>query len=310
MGRATVADIKGKGVSKLDKETKANTEDTNKVSNTNKNKITTSSDSRGKKSRRRLRKTMTLPASAVVHPVQRLFNACKDVFASAGTGFVPSPDKIEQLSALLDEIQPADVGLTPQMRFFSPQSTRRVPTITYLHIHECEKFSIGIFCLPPSGVLPLHNHPGMTVFSKLLLGTVHIKSYDWVVDVPTTSAAVDPSQTAQQSDVCLAKVKVNSDMTAPCKTSILYPADGGNMHCFTAVTACAVLDVLGPPYSDRDGRHCTYYSDYPFTRFSADEQVSMAEEEKDKLAWLQERDKPENLVVVGAPYTGPEIVEN
>ena len=67
-------------------------------------------------------------------------------------------------------------------------------------------------------------------------------------------------------DVRLAKVKVDSDFTAPCNTSILYPADGGNMHCFTAVTACAVLDVLGPPYSD--DRPCTYYHDFPFSEFS------------------------------------------
>ncbi|KAE8678458.1 Plant cysteine oxidase 2 [Hibiscus syriacus] len=305
MGKATEGDIKEKGFSKLDQETETNTEDTNGVSNTNKNRNTTTSDRRGKNSRRRQKKMVTLSASSVVHPVQRLFNACKHVFATAGTGFVPSPDKIEQLSALLDEIQPADVGLTSKMPFFSPQVTRRAPTITYLHIHECEKFSIGIFCLPPSGVLPLHNHPGMTVFSKLLLGTMHIKSYDWLVD---------PSQSPQHPNVRLAKVKVDADLTAPCKTSILYPADGGNMHCFTAVTACAVLDVLGPPYSDPEGRHCTYYSDYPFTTFSGtltdDEKVSIPEEEKEKLDWLQERDKPEDLVVVGAVYTGPEIVEN
>lgn len=61
---------------------------------------------------------------------------------------------------------------------------------------------------------------------------------------------------------------MDSNFTAPCNTSILYPADGGNMHCFTAVTACAVLDVLGPPYSDPDGRHCTYYLDYPFSGIS------------------------------------------
>lgn len=65
----------------------------------------------------------------------------------------------------------------------------------------------------------------------------------------------------------LAKVKVDDDFTAPCNPSILYPEDGGNLHCFTAVTACAVLDVLGPPYSDFDGRHCTYYTNYPFSNF-------------------------------------------
>lgn len=69
----------------------------------------------------------------------------------------------------------------------------------------------------------------------------------------------------KSSEVRLAKVKVDADFTAPCNCSILYPTDGGNMHCFTAVTACAFLDVLGPPYSDPDGRHCTYYLNYPLS---------------------------------------------
>lgn len=72
----------------------------------------------------------------------------------------------------------------------------------------------------------------------------------------------------QAEEKRLAKVKVDAKFTAPCDPSILYPADGGNMHCFTAVTACAVLDVLGPPYCDPDGRHCTYYHNYPFSTLS------------------------------------------
>lgn len=74
--------------------------------------------------------------------------------------------------------------------------------------------------------------------------------------------------TATSPGVRLAKVKVDANFTSPCNTSILYPADGGNMHCFTALTACAVLDVLGPPYSDPDGRDCKYFLDFPFSRFS------------------------------------------
>ncbi|KAI4347619.1 hypothetical protein L6164_008417 [Bauhinia variegata] len=278
----TVADSKGKGFGELPNETNTKT--------------------KSKKSRRRQKKMPPPPPPPPT--VQKLFNTCKEVFASGRPGHIPPPQDIEKLKSVLDAMKPEDVGVNPEMPFFRSSQGRRLQRITYLHIFECEKFSMGIFCLPPSGVIPLHNHPEMTVFSKLLFGTMHIKSYDWVTDLPADiPTSIKPSsETAFQPEVRLARVKADADFTAPCNPSILYPADGGNMHCFTAVNACAVLDVLGPPYSDPDGRHCQYYHDYPFSKFSV-EGSSIPEEERKGYAWLQEREKPEDLEVIGRMYS-------
>ncbi|XP_052188305.1 plant cysteine oxidase 2-like [Diospyros lotus] len=255
-------------------------------------------NSKSKKSKRRQRKAS---------PVQKLYEICKQVFATARPGIVPPAGDVERIRSVLDEMREVDFGLSPNMPFFKTTTTSagaaagRPPKITYIHLHLCDKFSIGIFCLPPSGIIPLHNHPGMTVFSKLLFGTMHIKSYDWAPDL-TRSQVRQPPGGAR-----LAKVKVDAKFTAPCRTSILYPADGGNMHCFTALTACAILDVMGPPYSDPDGRHCTYYlhSTLPAPSVVDNGGTVAGEDDSDTYAWLEETENPKYLDVDVVPYSCP-----
>lgn len=238
--------------------------------------------------------------------VQKLYDACKATFTRNGGVF--SSQGLDRVRSVLDSIKPSDVGLdenapiqhTRNASFLGRINGRKgkvSPPISYLHLYECEDFSMGIFCLPSSAVIPLHNHPGMTVLSKLLYGSMHVKAYDWV-------------DHADLSEPRLAKLAVDRVMSAPCESAILYPKSGGNMHVFTAVTPCAVLDVLAPPYSSEDGRHCTYFRASPYTSRAG---RPLTEEQRRELSpqdlvWMEEYQPPNDFVVKPAAYKGPAII--
>ncbi|KAJ1266517.1 hypothetical protein BS78_08G157300 [Paspalum vaginatum] len=253
--------------------------------------------------------------------VQRLFQACRHVFRGPGT--VPGPDHVRLLRALLDTMRPEDVGLSPNLKFFrATDAALRAPTITHTTIYKCPNFSMVILFLPRNAVIPLHNHPGMTVFSKLVLGKMHIKSYDWV----DPDQLPDPSSSSSGSSSCssssssddsnqlrLAKLVVDDVFTAPCDTSVLYPTTGGNMHRFTAIEPCAIIDILGPPYSIEEDRDCTYYTDVPYSDRRhpnggvGDLTGGADQDEGLRLAWLKEIDMPRELKMCSVPYGGPPI---
>lgn len=212
--------------------------------------------------------------------VQQLYDVCKATFCGGGASDLPSsPIALERVRLALENITSLDVGLDKEeqqqqqqheeldLGFFGSNDGEteldlsmvvKCPPlpISYLPLYECEQFAMGIFCLPTSAEIPLHNHPGMTVLSKVLYGSVHVRAYDWV-------NPFDEKLNADPSRRRLAKREVDHVLTAPCETSVLYPTTGGNIHAFTALTPCALFDVLAPPYSRASGRKCTYYHNIP-----------------------------------------------
>ncbi|CAL5087889.1 unnamed protein product [Urochloa decumbens] len=241
--------------------------------------------------------------------VQRLYDACDAVFSPGkkGAGGLPTLTRIRWLQDILDGMEAADVGIDDadagggeegERRSSSDDeasprapgrrrllSTRGFTGITYVHIHECDDFSMGVFCFPAGATLPLHDHPRMVVLSKLLYGSMRVSSYDWV--------AAPRSGTSKGG---LAKVVAVDELReAPCRASVLFPRSGGNIHTLTAVTPCAFLDVLAPPYAEELGRPSTYFSDIPVPTLPPGYAVL-------------EEELPEDFRVVGAPYIGPELV--
>ena len=97
---------------------------------------------------------------------------------------------------------------------------------------------VAVFALPSGSCIPLHDHPGMSVFSKLLQGSLQVHSAD-------SGGSCQLQQSSHSS----------GDMWH------LTP-NSGNLHAFVNLghdsEPCVVLEVLTPPYSAQGP--CTYYA--------------------------------------------------
>ena len=165
--------------------------------------------------------------------------------------------------------------------------------VRYLHVAEVpDEYSVGVFVFGPNACIPLHNHPGMCVLSRILYGSIRRTSLDLAREDGGTGDGDDghdmdggspPSRLAtalSRGASWLQRSLSRGDATdrspnypegtqlafrrpvdvleAPAVT-ILYPYEG-NLHEFAAGPhGAAVLDVLLPPYDERRGRDCTYY---------------------------------------------------
>eukprot|EP00201_Polytomella_parva_P001608 CAMPEP_0175076132 /NCGR_PEP_ID=MMETSP0052_2-20121109/22516_1 /TAXON_ID=51329 ORGANISM="Polytomella parva, Strain SAG 63-3" /NCGR_SAMPLE_ID=MMETSP0052_2 /ASSEMBLY_ACC=CAM_ASM_000194 /LENGTH=172 /DNA_ID=CAMNT_0016345155 /DNA_START=465 /DNA_END=980 /DNA_ORIENTATION=- len=87
----------------------------------------------------------------------------------------------------------------------------------------------------------------MTVFSKLLYGDLHVLSYDWIEEAYS-----------EKREGVVKLVRNNTVSANDVSPLVLFPNSGGNLHEFRAITDCAILDLLTPPYNETD-KFCSYY---------------------------------------------------
>ncbi|CEG49082.1 Uncharacterized conserved protein [Plasmopara halstedii] len=200
-----------------------------------------------------------------------------------GVSHALTSEEIAPIKAICDQLFPENFLL--KVPGTNCSEIEAPACVHYQHVYENESFSIGIFILPPGVAIPLHDHPRMSVISRILYGSLHIKSYDFVNGTVS-------SGTSKLARRCMDKV-----IAAPYTTELL--PDCGNLHELIGGDdiGCAFLDIITPPYDANCGRDCTYFR----VQNSIDSQVDESEE----LVMLEKFD-PQDFKVVSKAYHGPQ----
>lgn len=95
--------------------------------------------------------------------------------------------------------------------------------------------AVHLGALPLTASLPARRPPRR----RVLYGQMRVCSYDWA------QPELGPDAPLPRR----ARVVLDATLSAGDQPAILFPSAGGNIHEFTALTDCAVLDLMSPPYS-------------------------------------------------------------
>jgi len=88
-----------------------------------------------------------------------------------------------EIARLLDSMTCADLGLNPAVEKGAPG--RSDGAIFCQNIYSGDDFELVIFLFPAGAALPVHDHPGMSVFSRVLYGCLQMTSYNWLLPAPS-----------------------------------------------------------------------------------------------------------------------------
>jgi len=99
----------------------------------------------------------------------------------------------------------------------------------------------SLFYLPQGAVIPLHDHPSMTVISKVLVGRLRMRTLLWL----------DPAQG-------LARDEGEKELDAA-DPALVMAQRAGVLHEIRALAECIFFDLFSPYYAEEEGRDCSYY---------------------------------------------------
>lgn len=235
---------------------------------------------------------------------------------------------------IYDEIQPPPSPSNDDSNDFfnTSSSSEDFPVVRYIHLHEePDQYSVGIFVFPPHGKIPLHDHPGMCVLSRILYGDLQRLSLDLPPKDDTNGAGQKrrafyrtpqsqrplylnresssySSSTDSATNSAHTRSRIPMDHLVAPQCTVLYPREG-NLHEFVAGPyGAAVLDVLLPPYDADHHRDCTFYEIEYCSDENDPDHVSAAPVERDAAShdavpcWIIPTGRPEHFHCISGQY--------
>lgn len=172
-------------------------------------------------------------------------------------------------------------------------------------IYESELFTIFAIVLKRGATIPIHDHPNMTVFSKIVCGELLVKSYVFD-DKPELEKIVKDKKSNKYVRAYPAICKLNKIIhhRSPDSLLTMHPNNPSEMHSLTAISDhVVILDIIGPPYNE-ETLQCKYFVETDPTEFqTASSGIYNAEQTKDCRVWLYE-DLLHTFEVQLMPYIG------
>lgn len=172
------------------------------------------------------------------------------------------PDSLVELENPLFKLAPENHTLTafpcpsaiPDSDNSIPHSDERIETfMTTLYTDPESRFVLQMFFLPKDAKMPLHDHPTMSVLSKVVSGSIDVCSYSF--EQASSPPGSPRSRIPQRRQVSphSRHILTSSDNTA------MLTANLGNLHSMRALEPTLFFDILTPPY-DPPSRDGVYYS--------------------------------------------------
>lgn len=200
------------------------------------------------------------------NPIQLMCNDLSRISNNDLMKSLLSPLKCENLKSCLNnmnKVKLRDLG-------FDKEDLDELTCNLCANIICTDTFNIAIFLIPKGHSIPLHDHPNMGVLSKVICGEVELNSFtlcnsgikrkkhpDDTIEIGVRESKSCLSGSEDEVGVFCAE-KTHSCRKSPDDPAWFITPIDDNIHEFTAVSNCVVLDCLLPPYDDLS-RPCTYF---------------------------------------------------